>query len=126
LVEWQETAPTRPDTGVRFSIELLELNYWQAIILLYQQSLTVPAELAGELTPADDVSSPSFSNPDEGDDEDHVYLNVAEAGQKVIRIYRQLHRVRLVNYTYLATHHIFMAGMGLHLPSSIGFLLTSH
>jgi hypothetical protein len=111
LVEWQETAPTRPDTGVRFSIELLELNYWQAIILLYQQSLTVPAELAGELTPADDVSSPSFSNPDEGDDEDHVYLNVAEAGQKVIRIYRQLHRVRLVNYTYLATHHIFMAGM---------------
>lgn len=111
LVEWHETAPTRADTGVRFSIELLELNYWQAIILLYQQSLTVPAELAGELTPADDVSSPSFSNFDEGDEEDHVYLNVAEAGQKVIRIYRQLHRVRLVNYTYLATHHIFMAGI---------------
>lgn len=110
LVEWHETAPTRPDTGVKFSIELLELNYWQAIILLYQQSLTVPAELAGELTPADDVSSPSFSNVDEGDEEDHVYLNVAEAGQKVIRIYRQLHRVRLLNYTYLATHHIFMAG----------------
>ncbi|KAJ5551858.1 hypothetical protein N7461_006556 [Penicillium sp. DV-2018c] len=99
------------ETGVRFSIELLELNYWQAIILLYQQSLTVPAELAGELTPTDDVSSPSFSNPDLGDEEDHVYLNVAEAGQKVIRIYRQLHRVRLVNYTYLATHHIFMAGI---------------
>ncbi|CAG8241283.1 unnamed protein product [Penicillium salamii] len=113
LVEWQDTAPTRAETGVRFSIELLELNYWQAIILLYQQSLTVPAELAGELTPADDVSSPSFSNPDEGDEEDHVYLNVAEAGQKVIRIYRQLHRVRLVNYTYLATHHIFMAGMNI-------------
>ncbi|KAJ5091242.1 hypothetical protein NUU61_006112 [Penicillium alfredii] len=111
LVEWQDTAPTRLETGVRFSIELLELNYWQAIILLYQQSLTVPAELAGELTPADDVSSPSFSNFDEGDEEDHVYLNVAEAGQKVIRIYRQLHRVRLVNYTYLATHHIFMAGI---------------
>jgi hypothetical protein len=117
LVEWNETAPTRPDTGVRFSIELLELNYWQAIILLYQQSLTVPAELASELTPADDVSSPSFSNPEEGDDEDHVYLNVAEAGQKVIRIYRQLHRVRLVNYTYLATHHIFMAGTNLALIS---------
>ncbi|KAJ5167353.1 uncharacterized protein N7482_006134 [Penicillium canariense] len=111
LVDWNESAPTRSDTGVRFSIELLELNYWQAIILLYQQSLTVPAELAGELTPADDVSSPSFTNPDEGDEEDHVYLNVAEAGQKVIRIYRQLHRVRLVNYTYLATHHIFMAGI---------------
>ncbi|KAJ5126688.1 hypothetical protein N7448_007467 [Penicillium atrosanguineum] len=102
--------PSAPGVTI-FSIELLELNYWQAIILLYQQSLTVPAELAGELTPADDVSSPSFSNVDEGDEEDHVYLNVAEAGQKVIRIYRQLHRVRLVNYTYLATHHIFMAGI---------------
>ncbi|KAF5862365.1 Fungal specific transcription factor [Aspergillus alliaceus] len=111
LNEWQQTAPTRRDTGVQFSVEFLELNYWQAVIMLYQQSLTVPAELADELTPAEDVSSPSFSNVDEGDDEDDIYYKVAEAGQKVIRIYRQMHRVRLVNYTYLATHHIFMAGI---------------
>ena len=110
LAEWQRSAPTRQDTGVRFPVELLELNYWQAVIMLYQQSLAVPAELAGELTPAEDVSSPSFSNIEEADDEQDIYLNVAEAGQKVIRIYRQLHRVRLVNYTFLATHHIFMAG----------------
>ncbi|KAF7180668.1 hypothetical protein CNMCM7691_009959 [Aspergillus felis] len=111
LREWQESAPTRRETGVQFSVEFLELNYWQAVIMLYQQSLTVPAELATELTPADDVSSPSFSNVDEAEDEDDIYYKVAEAGQKVIRIYRQMHRVRLVNYTYLATHHIFMAGM---------------
>lgn len=110
LAEWQKGAPTRQDTGVRFPVELLELNYWQAVIMLYQQSLAVPAELAGELTPAEDVSSPSLSNMEDADDEQDIYLNVAEAGQKVIRIYRQLHRVRLVNYTYLATHHIFMAG----------------
>ncbi|KAB8255681.1 fungal-specific transcription factor domain-containing protein [Aspergillus pseudonomiae] len=111
LIEWQQTAPTKQDTGVQFSVEFLELNYWQAVIMLYQQSLTVPAELADEVTPAEDVSSPSFSNVDEADDEDDVYYKVAEAGQKVIRIYRQMHRVRLVNYTYLATHHIFMAGI---------------
>ncbi|KAE8144658.1 positive regulator of purine utilization [Aspergillus avenaceus] len=111
LNEWQQMAPTRHDTGVQFSVEFLELNYWQAVIMLYQQSLTVPAELADELTPAEDVSSPSFSNVDDADDEDDVYYKVAEAGQKVIRIYRQMHRVRLVNYTYLATHHIFMAGI---------------
>ncbi|KAF4152725.1 hypothetical protein CNMCM8927_000504 [Aspergillus lentulus] len=111
LMEWQESAPTRRETGVQFSVEFLELNYWQAVIMLYQQSLTVPAELAAELTPAEDVSSPSFSNVDEAEDEDDIYYKVAEAGQKVIRIYRQMHRVRLVNYTYLATHHIFMAGM---------------
>ncbi|THC97814.1 hypothetical protein EYZ11_002730 [Aspergillus tanneri] len=111
LTEWQQSAPTRRETGVQFSVEFLELNYWQAVIMLYQQSLTVPAELADEVTPAEDVSSPSFSNVDEADDEDDIYYKVAEAGQKVIRIYRQMHRVRLVNYTYLATHHIFMAGI---------------
>ncbi|KKK20367.1 putative C6 transcription factor (UaY) [Aspergillus rambellii] len=110
LAEWQQSAPTPQDTGVRFSVEFLELNYWQAVIMLYQQSLTVPAELADELSPAEEVSSPSFSQVDE-DDEDDIYYKVAEAGQKVIRIYRQMHRVRLVNYTYLATHHIFMAGL---------------
>ncbi|PYH96721.1 hypothetical protein BO71DRAFT_481830 [Aspergillus ellipticus CBS 707.79] len=111
LMEWQQSAPTRRDTGVRFPPEFLELNYWQAVIMLYQQSLTVPAELADEMMPAEDVASPSFSNVDEAEDEDEIYYKVAEAGQKVIRIYRQMHRVRLVNYTYLATHHIFMAGI---------------
>ncbi|KAL2822302.1 fungal-specific transcription factor domain-containing protein [Aspergillus cavernicola] len=110
LLEWKQSAPAPQDNGVRFPLEFLELNYWQAVIMLYQQSLTVPAELADELSPAEDVSSPSFSQVDE-EDEDDIYYKVAEAGQKVIRIYRQMHRVRLVNYTYLATHHIFMAGI---------------
>ncbi|KAL3467478.1 fungal-specific transcription factor domain-containing protein [Aspergillus heterothallicus] len=110
LLEWKRSAPAPQDTGVRFPLEFLELNYWQAVIMLYQQSLTVPAELADELSPAEDVSSPSFSQVEE-EDEDDIYYKVAEAGQKVIRIYRQMHRVRLVNYTYLATHHIFMAGI---------------
>lgn len=110
LVEWKDSAPTRQETGVQFSVEFLELNYWQALIMLYRQSLTVPAPLAGELTPTEDVSSPPFWNIEESEDEDEIYLQVAEAGQKILRIYRQLHRVRLVNYTYLATHHLFMAG----------------
>lgn len=111
LVEWKETAPKHQETGVRFPVEFLELNYWQAVIMLYQQCLTAPAELAGELAPAEDVSSPSFSNIDDAEDEDEIYYKVAQAGQKVIRIYRSMHRLRLVNYTYLATHHIFMAGI---------------
>lgn len=37
-------------------------------------------------------------------------MRVAEAGMKTLKIYRQLHRVRLVNYTFLATHHLFMSG----------------
>ena len=111
LWEWKESAPLQQDTGVGFSIEFLELNYWQAVIMLYRQSLTVPEPLAKELSPTEDVSSPSSTRVEEREDEDDVFLKVAEAGQKTLKLYRQLHRVRLVNYTYLATHHLFMAGI---------------
>jgi hypothetical protein len=56
------------------------------------------------------VRSPSVVTMEEREDEELVFLKVAEAGQKVLKLYRQLHRVHLVNYTFLATHHLFMAG----------------
>ena len=111
LWEWKESAPFQQDTGVGFKVHFLELNYWQAVIMLYRQSLSVPERLARELSPTEDVSSPSSLRKEESEDEDDVFLKVAEAGQKVLKLYRQLHRVRLVNYTYLATHHLFMAGI---------------
>ena len=110
LVEWKKSAPAREEIGVRFPVDFLELNYWQAVIMLYRQCLTVPAELSGEMSPAENVSSP-FSGMEDADDEDDICVNVAEAGRKVLRIYRQMHHLRLVNYTYLATHHLFMAGL---------------
>lgn len=111
LQAWKESAPTQQDAGVQFSPLFLELNYWQAIIMLYRQSLVVPLGLAGELGSADsEVGSPSVIGPDDREDEELVFLKVAEAGQKVLKLYRQLHRVHLVNYTFLATHHLFMAG----------------
>ena len=111
LLEWKDSAPTQRDAGVQFSPLFLELNYWQAIIMLYRQSLVIPQGLVGELGNADgSVGSPSVINFEERDDEELVFLKVAEAGQKVLKLYRQLHRVHLVNYTFLATHHLFMAG----------------
>jgi hypothetical protein len=111
LWEWKQSAPFQQDTGVDFKVHFLELNYWQAVIMLYRQSLSVPEPLAQELSPTEDVSSPSSVRKEEREDEDDVFLKVAEAGQKVLKLYRQLHRVKLVNYTYLATHHLFMAGI---------------
>ncbi|XPS92224.1 hypothetical protein M3J09_001628 [Ascochyta lentis] len=112
LQEWKDSAPTQLDAGVQFSPLFLELNYWQAVIMLYRQSLVVPFGLQGVLgTTGSDVGSPSVVGPDEREDEDLVFLKVAEAGQKVLKLYRQLHRVHLVNYTFLATHHLFMAGI---------------
>ena len=111
LWEWKESAPLQEDTTVHFSIKFLELNYWQAVIMLYRQSLSVPPNLAGEVGPHNDVDSPMTANADCYEDEDEIFLKVAEAGQRVLKLYRQLHRVHLVNYTYLATVHLFMAGI---------------
>lgn len=111
LWEWKESAPLQDDTTVQFSVKFLELNYWQAVIMLYRQSLSTPPSLAGEISPSEDVSHPmSFSADDLHEDEDEIFLKVAEAGQRVLKLYRQLHRVKLVNYTYLATIHLFKAG----------------
>lgn len=111
LLYWKKSAPTREETGVAFSVEFLELNYWQAIILLYRQSLSVPAMFEGEYNTSDEVNSPAAHTVELREDEEHVYLKVAEAGQKILRMYRQLHLSGLVNYTYLSVHHLFMAGV---------------
>ncbi|PHH78554.1 hypothetical protein CDD83_3955 [Cordyceps sp. RAO-2017] len=111
LYDWRAVAPTRLETGVAFSTEFLELNYWQAIIMLYRQSLSIPLMFEGEYNTSDEVDSPTAYTTELREDEDHIYLKVAEAGQKIVRIYRQLHLSGLVSYTYLSTHHLFMAGI---------------
>ncbi|KPI34890.1 Positive regulator of purine utilization [Cyphellophora attinorum] len=111
LYEWKESAPSQVSTGVSFDRKFLELNYWQAVIMLYRQSLAVPAAFANEMSPTEEVSSPGGTLLEEKEDEDVIFLKCAEAGQNTLKLYRQLHRQRLVNYTYLATHHLFMAGI---------------
>lgn len=111
LYEWKSSAPTKRETGVGFSVEFLELNYWQCVIMLYRQSLSVPAMFEGEYNTSDEMQSPGVHNVELIEDEERVFLKVAEAGQRVLRLYRQLHRVHLVNYTFLSTHHLFMAGI---------------
>ncbi|CAD6445859.1 84d9dc85-9884-4780-b17a-b8728a73b139 [Sclerotinia trifoliorum] len=111
LWEWKTSAPTKREMGVEFSTDFLELNYWQCVIMLYRQSLSVPPMFEGEFSTSEEVESPSILNVELREDEERVFLKVAEAGQRVLRLYRQLHRVRLVNYTFLATHHLFMAGI---------------
>ena len=111
LWEWKEAAPAPAAIGVRFTPLFLELNYWQAVITLYRQSLSPPAPLTAELRAADgSVHSPAMIDLLEPEDEDEIFLKIAEAGQCVLKLYRQLHRMYLVNYTFLATHHLFMAG----------------
>ena len=113
LWEWKQSSPTQKDIAVSFSVLLLELNYWQAVIMLYRQSLSVPHELGGEPSPSDEVTSPIDDHLEE-ENEDEVFMKVATAGQKVLKVYYQLHRAHIVNYTFLATHHLFMAGKSMN------------
>ena len=111
LYKWKTAMPPKLGNGVAFSTEFLELNYWQCIIMLYRQSLSVPPEFEGEYHTSKEVNNLSPYNSELRGDEDRVFLKVAEAGQRILRLYRQLHLIGLVNYTYLATHHLFMAGI---------------
>ncbi|KAK5133575.1 hypothetical protein LTR08_007614 [Meristemomyces frigidus] len=113
LWHWKDTAPKQAETGVAFTPLFLELNYWQAIITLYRQSLAVPAALAGELSPStsDEMHSPGIANFEREEEQELVFMKVGQAGQTVLKIYRGLHRLHLINYTFLATHHIFMSGI---------------
>ncbi len=106
LWEWKISAPLQEDTTVQFDVRFLELNYWQMIIMLYRQGLGVEPQREGRS--GDVLGSMLMDTDDDMDDE--VHLKIAEAGQRVLVLYRQLHRIHLVNYTYLATVHLFMAG----------------
>ncbi len=110
LWQWKESAPTPEQSAVKFCHQFLELNYWQAIIMLYRQSLSVPKQFENEYRGVG-VESPAITTVELREDEERVFLKVAEAGQRTLRLYRTLHRIHLVNYTFLSTHHLFMAGI---------------
>ncbi|KAF8454452.1 fungal-specific transcription factor domain-containing protein [Kalaharituber pfeilii] len=132
--EWIDTAPkTKAETGVDFAFEFFQLNYWQTVLMLYRPCLKVPALLSGELGGGRGmvdsggkgvgIGQLRGGNDSDGgvymggltsgsqDEEDRIYCLVADAGSEVLKLYRRLHRVHQVNYTFLATHHLFMAGI---------------
>lgn len=133
LKEWFDSCPkSKEATGCAFSLEFLELNYWLTLMMLYRPSLSVPDLLAEKISGGVPVGGMDTKMKYEGsgasslsggsgperirdkikdkEEEERVYVVVADAGMKVLRLYRQLHRMRQVNHTFLAVHHLFMAG----------------
>lgn len=102
---WRASTPTSEETGVAYSTLFLELGYWQAVILLHGKRGSNPA-LKKAL-----YRKQNGRKADRDEDTDQSHLKVAEAGQKVIRLYRQLHLQGLIRYTYISTHQLFVAGM---------------
>ncbi|KAK9239548.1 fungal-specific transcription factor domain-containing protein [Lipomyces kononenkoae] len=87
LEEWNNTAPkSSKDMNCNFNLYFLDLNYQQTRLLLHGISPAIPR--------------PSVE----------AFFIIADASEKVIRAYRQLHREKNINYTWMAVHNLFMAG----------------
>ncbi|KAK9455825.1 fungal-specific transcription factor domain-containing protein [Dipodascopsis uninucleata] len=87
LEEWNNTAPKSiKDMNCNFNPYFLDLNYHQTRLLLHGISPAIPR--------------PSVE----------AFFVIYDASEKVIRAYRQLHRERNINYTWMAVHNLFMAG----------------
>ena len=111
LDEWKSAVPAQHASGTWFPVVLLELDYWQTVNVLYRQSIRVPRELKGDLCGVNETARSGVL--EDGEDEANTCAMVVESSQKVLQIYRLMHHVRLVNYTYLATNNIFLAGLSL-------------
>ncbi|KAI9673828.1 MAG: Fungal specific transcription factor [Trizodia sp. TS-e1964] len=113
LTEWRNSAPPKKDTGVDFSLEFLELEYQQAIVMLYRQSLTV----------REDVQKNNGKKSSE-EDQDLVFQKVALAGQTILKLYRKLQSRRLEFCSWMQSGILQRFGMNLILRQTLGELRT--
>ncbi|PWW79699.1 hypothetical protein C7212DRAFT_356463 [Tuber magnatum] len=88
LTLWCESVPkSRAEmNNCGYNLSFIDLNYQQTRLLLYGLCPTVP-------TPSTEA-----------------FEVIADSGSRIIRLYRQLHREKCINYTWLACHNLFTAG----------------
>ncbi|GME88179.1 unnamed protein product [Ambrosiozyma monospora] len=87
LDNWSNNAPkTQRKMNCDFSVEFFKLNYYHAKLML------------NALSPV--RYTLSLEN----------YLNVADASKEIIFSFYELYSCKLMNYTWAATHNLFMAG----------------
>lgn len=87
LEEWYSTSPkSSKDMNCNFNLYFIDLNYHQTRLLLHGISPAIPR--------------PSVE----------AFFTIADASEKIIRAYRQLHIEKNINYTWMAVHNLFMAG----------------
>lgn len=111
LDEWQALAPTIPATGVSFPKAIFEFYYMQTLIVIYQSPLNTKLLVEDISSLAKQLES-SSSTPKPLQDHEHAaYLKVAQAGQKVLRTYRQRHLTGCIQYTFSSTHYLFRVAM---------------
>ncbi|KAK9472498.1 fungal-specific transcription factor domain-containing protein [Dipodascopsis tothii] len=87
LEDWYASTPkSTEEMNCNFNLYFIDLNYHQTRLLLHGISPAIPR--------------PSVE----------AFFIISDASEKIIRAYRQLHRERNINYTWMAVHNLFMAG----------------
>ena len=108
LDAWKGSVLAQRELHSWTSLSLLELEYWQAILMLYRWSVNVPTGLVGCSPRANDIIQQlSIQTPEESG---KVCLKVAQASQKFLQVHRVLRNVGITNGGYLKVHEIFVAG----------------
>lgn len=107
LREWKATAPTTDVTGVAFPKAIFEFYYWQTIMLLYQRNAKIPTLIQEVKTILHDLQLSKTPVPNKDKATHRRYLKIAEAGQKVLRMYRQRHLIGCIKYTYSSALYLF-------------------
>lgn len=88
LLQWYYSVPkTRNEAGSGYNLGFVDLNYQQTRLLLYGLSPAIPRPSVDALA------------------------IIADSGSRIIQAYSHLHREKSINYTWLACHNLFMAGM---------------
>ncbi|KAF5137680.1 Positive regulator of purine utilization [Metarhizium anisopliae] len=106
-LEWKASAPTTHVTGVLFPKAIFEFYYWQTIVLLYQRDAKIPA-LMQEVQAVLDKLHVSAAPASEADVfTTRRYIKMAQAGQRVLRMYRQRHLAGCIKYTYSSALYLF-------------------
>ncbi|KAJ6003344.1 hypothetical protein N7451_005891 [Penicillium sp. IBT 35674x] len=106
--EWRWSIPYSSVSGRSSCDLLLELGYWQTIITLYRQNITIPSQLVGASITREPISEQMMGQTPEGIEV--VYSRMDEACQQVIQIYRTLQSMDLINVAYFAEDQIFITG----------------
>ncbi|KAK9476618.1 fungal-specific transcription factor domain-containing protein [Lipomyces japonicus] len=87
LEEWHRSCPkSSKDMNCNFNLSFLDINFHQTRLLLHGICPAIPR--------------PSIE----------AFFIIADASEKVIRAYQQLHGEKNINYTWMAVHTLFMAG----------------
>lgn len=108
LDEWRRSIPYTSVNGQSPCDLLLELGYWQTIITIYRQNIAIPNQLVATSSV---YRSKSEQPMDQASEElNIVYSRMYEACQKVIRIYRALQSMELINIAHFVEDQIFTAG----------------